>query len=90
MSVETDHRPSPLGRILRTGPQGVLVVESDGEPVDPGTRCLLEDGRPAGVVRLGIGPVDGPMLVVDPSRGPAPDDGRPDTTELVGSTLYPR
>jgi hypothetical protein len=47
MSVETDHRPSPLGRILRTGPQGVLVVESDGEPVDPGTRCLLEDGRRA-------------------------------------------
>lgn len=84
-----DHR-SPIGHVLRTGPEDLLVVDVEGEPVDPGSRCHLEDGRPAGVVQRVIGPVNRPLLVVDPSRGPKPEEDVGPSDALVGSKLYPR
>lgn len=83
---------SPIGTVLRIGPQGVLVVESDGEAVDLGTRCQTGDGGAAGVVVDVIGPVDAPLLVVDPNRGPKRKEGTgPGASDgIVGSALYAR
>lgn len=81
-----------VGRVRRVGPQGLLVIETEEEPVDPGTRCSTEDGTPVGVVQDVIGPVDGPFLVVDPDRGPkAGSQERPEALDaLIGTALYPR
>jgi rRNA processing protein Gar1 len=78
----------PLGSVLRVAPDERLLVESNGQPPEPGQRCQTQDGRPAGVVDDVIGPVDGPLLVVALSRGPEREDTTPE--ELVGSRLYAR
>lgn len=82
----------PIGHVCRIGPGDVLVVETDGEFTHPGTRCVTEDGSPAGVVADVIGPVEAPLLVVDPDRGPK--DGSTGRSgehgSLVGTDLYAR
>ncbi len=91
MRTQNDSHPSPIGHVLRIGPDGLLVVETEEDPIDPGARCQREDGRPAGVVRDVIGPVKRPLLVVDPQRGPQGDRPDPeDPDDWIGTTLYPR
>lgn len=76
----------PVGTVLRPAPGGDLLLESNGEPVQPGTRLASEAGEPAGTVEDVIGPVDRPFLVVSLSEG-GPEG---EQAELVGAQLYPR
>lgn len=76
-----------VGTVRRPALEGDLLVESNGEPVEPGTRCQTREGHPAGVVGDVIGPVERPFLVVSLSRGP---DGEQAAEELTGTQLYPR
>jgi rRNA processing protein Gar1 len=86
MSSEPSTELPSVGTVVRPAPGGDLLVQSNGEPVEPGTRCRTESGAVAATVEDVIGPVDDPFLVVSPSEG-ARDDER---DELVGAQLYPR
>jgi len=86
MSSHSANDLPPLGTVVRPAPDGDLLVESNGEPVDPGTRCASEAGDLAGTVEDVIGPVDRPFLVVSLSEG----SGEGGREELTGVQLYPR
>ncbi len=79
-----------IGRVLRTGPRGVLIVEPDDTPAPLGTRCRTKAGKDAGRVTDVIGPVDRPILVVNPRGRGKRAKGRPNPGDLVGATLYAR
>lgn len=75
-----------VGTVLRPAPGGDLLLESNGEPVAPGTRLASEAGDLAGTVEDVIGPVGRPFLVVSLSEGPSEGE----QAELAGAQLYPR
>jgi len=87
MSTHTTRDLPPVGTVLRPAPDGDLLVESDDEPVEPGTRCETDSGQIAGTVEDVIGPVDQPFLVVSL---PGDIEEASDLEELAGTRLYPR